>query len=218
MTSQVNFSNFGKPFQEKTFQSMLTDTQWAAQMVEVLIPEYFDLKYLSYLCKKYFEYYGKYRSFPTLQLLVTIIKDDLTKSNDTVLRDQIIEYLHRIKTNPDMGDLQWVKDKALEFCKRQAFKEALTQSVELIQTEKYESVINIMKNAISVGMPNSTGHNFFDDMEARFVQINRQVVPTGLGRLDDKDILRGGLGRGEIGVVVANTGVGKSHFLVAMGM
>jgi replicative DNA helicase len=217
MTSQVNFSNFGKPFQEKTFQSMLTDTQWAAQMVEVLIPEYFDLKYLSYLCKKYFEYYGKYRSFPTLQLLVTIIKDDLTKSNDTVLRDQIIEYLHRIKTNPDMGDLQWVKDKALEFCKRQAFKEALTQSVELIQTEKYESVINIMKNAISVGMPNSTGHNFFDDMEARFVQINRQVVPTGLGRLDDKDILRGGLGRGEIGVVVANTGVGKSHFLVAMG-
>ena len=38
MTSQVNFSNFGKPFQEKTFQSMLTDTQWAAQMVEVLIP------------------------------------------------------------------------------------------------------------------------------------------------------------------------------------
>ena len=152
-----------------------------------------------------------------MQLLVTIIKDDLTKSNDTVLRDQIIEYLHRIKTNPDMGDLQWVKDKALEFCKRQAFKEALTQSVELIQTEKYESVINIMKNAISVGMPNSTGHNFFDDMEARFVQINRQVVPTGLGRLDDKDILRGGLGRGEIGVVVANTGVGKSHFLVAMG-
>lgn len=196
---------------------MLSDTTWAAQMIEVMIPEYFDIKYLSYLCKKYYEYYGKYRSFPTLQLLVTIIKDELTASNDVVLRDQIIEYLHRIKTNPDMGDLQYVKDKSLEFCKRQAFKDALEQSVELIQTEKYESVINIMKSAISVGMPNTTGHDFFDDMEARFVQINRQVVPTGLGRLDNHDILRGGLGRGEIGVVVANTGVGKSHFLVAMG-
>ena len=110
-----------------------------------------------------------------------------------------------------------VKDKSLEFCKRQAFRDALEQSVELIQTERYESVLNIMKEAVSVGMPNSTGHNFFDDIEARFVQINRQVCPTGLDRIDSQDILRGGLGRGELGVVAANTGVGKSHFLVAMG-
>jgi len=122
-----------------------------------------------------------------------------------------------MRSNPDMGDIAYVKDKSLEFCKRQAFKDALEKSVELIQTEKYESVLTIMKEAISVGMPNSSGHNFFDDIEARFVQINRQVCPTGLERLDAPDILRGGLGRGEIGVITANTGVGKSHFLVAMG-
>ena len=217
MSHEKNFSKFGKPFQEKVFQSMITDTVWSAQMVEVVDPEYFDLKYLSYLCDKYFKYYMKYKTFPTLTILITIIKEDLSKSKDIVLRDQIIEYLHRMKTNPDMGDLQYVKEKSLEFCKRQAFKEALEQSVELIQTEKYESVLNIMKEAISVGMPNSAGHNFFDDIEARFVQINRQVCPTGLNRIDAQDILRGGLGRGELGVIAANTGVGKSHFLVAMG-
>lgn len=217
MSLEKNFSKFGKPFQEKVFQSMLSDQPWSAQMIEVVDPEYFDLRYLSYLCQKYFSYYNKYKTFPTLTILITIIKEDLTKSKDIVLRDQIIEYLHRMKTNPDMGDLQYVKDKSLEFCKRQAFKEALEQSVELIQTEKYESVLSIMKNAISVGMPNSTGHNFFDDIEARFVQINRQVCPTGLERIDAQDILRGGLGRGELGVIAANTGVGKSHYLVAMG-
>jgi len=215
--SQKNFSKFGKAFQEKVFQSMLTDTTWSAQMIEVVDPEYFDLKYLSYLCEKYFSYYNKYKTFPTLTILITIIKEDLSKTKESVLRDQIIEYLHRMKTNPDVGDLQYVKDKSLEFCKKQAFREALEQSVELIQTEKYESVINIMKEAISVGMPNTAGHNFFDDIEARFVQINRQVCPTGLNRIDAQDILRGGLGRGELGVIAANTGVGKSHFLVAMG-
>lgn len=215
--SQKNFSKFGKAFQEKVFQSMLTDTTWSAQMIEVVDPEYFDLKYLSYLCEKYFSYYSKYKTFPTLTILITIIKEDLSKTKESVLRDQIIEYLHRMKTNPDVGDLQYVKDKSLEFCKKQAFREALEQSVELIQTEKYESVINIMKEAISVGMPNTAGHNFFDDIEARFVQINRQVCPTGLNRIDAQDILRGGLGRGELGVIAANTGVGKSHFLVAMG-
>ena len=215
--SHQNFSKFGKAFQEKVFQSMLTDTAWSAQMIEVVSPDYFDLKYLSYLCEKYFTYYGKYKTFPTLTILITIIREDLSNSKDSVLRDQIIEYLHRMKTNPDIGDLQYVKDKSLDFCKRQAFKDALEQSVELIQTEKYESVLNIMKNAISVGMPNSSGHDFFDDIEARFVQINRQVCPTGLDRIDAQDILRGGLGRGELGVIAANTGVGKSHFLVAMG-
>ena len=217
MSVERNFSKFGKPFQEKVFQGMLTDPVWSAQMIEVVNPDYFDLKYLGYLCEKYFSYYKKYKTFPTLTILITIIKEDLSKSKDSVLRDQIIEYLHRMKTNPDIGDLQYVKDKSLEFCKRQAFKEALEQSVELIQTEKYESVLNIMKEAISVGMPNTTGHNFFDDIEARFVQIVRQVCPTGLDRLDAPDILRGGLGRGELGVIAANTGVGKSHFLVQMG-
>ena len=217
MSQDRNFSKFGKAFQEKVFQSMLTDIQWSAQMIEVMSPDYFDLKYLSFLCGKYFMYYEKYKTFPTLTILITIIKEDLSKSKDAVLRDQIIEYLHRMKTNPDVGDLQYVKDKSLEFCKRQAFRDALEQSVELIQTERYESVLNIMKEAISVGMPNTAGHNFFDDIEARFVQINRQVCPTGLDRIDSQDILRGGLGRGELGVIAANTGVGKSHFLVAMG-
>ena len=215
--SEKNFSKYGKPFQEKVFQSMLTDKDWSAQMVEVMTPEYFDIKYLQYLCEKYFTYFAKYKSFPTLSLLVTIIKDELISSKDVALRDQIIEYLHRMKTSPDMCDIAYVKEKSLEFCKRQAFKEALEKSVELIQTDKYEHVVDIMKNAVSVGLPNSNGHDFFEDLESRFVAINRQVCPTGLGRLDSQDILRGGLGRGELGVIAANTGVGKSHFLVEMG-
>ena len=44
---------------------------------------------------------------------------------DVILRDQIIEYLQRMKANPDPGDLQFVKDKALDFCRKQALKAAL---------------------------------------------------------------------------------------------
>jgi len=169
------------------------------------------------LCESYFKYYEKYKCFPTLQLLITIVKEQFQNNTDTVLRDQIVEYLTRMKTNPDLGDIEYVKDKSLEFCKRQVFKEALEKSVQMIQTENYDSVLGIMKDAIAAGLPASQGHDFFEDMEARFVKVNRQACPTGLRRLDEKDILRGGLGRGEIGVLAAPTGVGKSHFLVAMG-
>jgi len=215
--AEKTFSKYGKGFQEKVFQSMLSDRTWAAQMIEVMDPSFFDVKYLAFLCGCYFKYFEKYKCFPTLQLLITIVKEEFQNNTDTILRDQIVEYLTRMKTNPDLGDIEYVKDKSLEFCKRQVFKEALEKSVQMIQTENYDSVLGIMKDAIAAGIPASQGHDFFEDMEARFVKINRQACPTGLARLDEKDILRGGLGRGEIGVLTAPTGVGKSHFLVAMG-
>ena len=211
------FSQYGKQFQEKIFQALLTDTNWAAQMIEVMTQEYFEIKYLSYLSGKYFSYFEKYKSFPSLSLLITIIRDDLREGNDVILRDQIIEFLHRMKTNPDTGDLQFVKDKSLDFCKKQALKDALEKSVELISAEKYESVVSLMKDAISKGEPATIGHNFFEDYDSRFAKINRVTCPLGLSQLDKKDVLNGGLGRGEIGVITAPTGVGKSHFLVHAG-
>lgn len=211
------FSQYNKPFQEKIFQGLLTDLNWAAQMVEVMRPDFFELRYLEYLCDKYFSYFKQYRCFPTQSLLISIIKESLSEDGDIILRDQIVSYLIRMRENPSPGDIAYVKEKSLDFCKRQAFKEALEQSVELISSDNFESVISLMKEAVSIGMPNTVGHDFFDDLESRFQKIDRCVCPTGIPELDAKDILAGGLGRGEIGVVTANTGVGKSHYLVQMG-
>ena len=212
-----SFGKYGKQFQEVIFHGLLTDHPWASQMMEVMRPEFFDVKYLEFLCQKYFQYFNKYKCFPSMGLLVPIIKEDLAESDDSIMLDQIVDYLHRLKMSPNMGDLQYVKDKSLDFCKRQAFREALEKAVDLISTDKFESVVGLMKDAVAVGLPSSVGHDFFEDAEARFVKSRRQCCPTGLERLDAKDILQGGLGRGEIGVITAATGVGKSHFLVALG-
>lgn len=215
--SSVSFGSYGKAFQEKIVQGLLTDRLWAEQMSEVINVDFFDLKYLKFLADRYFKYHTKYKDFPTLQLLVSIIRDDLKAGNDTVLRDQIIEYLQRIRHNPDMGDLEYVKDKALDFCRKQAFRGALEQAVDLIQTDKFDSVMDLMRSALAVGTTPSIGHDLFEDMDARFVRVSRHPVATGLEALDQKGILNGGLGRGEIGVITAPTGVGKSHMLVNLG-
>ena len=211
------FRKYGKTFQEKIFQCFLTDTPWTMQMVEVMDPGYFDLSYLKFLTDKYFSYFNKYKTFPTLPILLTIIKESLKENKDLVLRDQIVDFLQRMRSNPDVGDLQYVKDKSLDFCKRQAFKEALEKAVEDIDEGKFESIVGRMKGACALGMPNTIGHDFFEDIDLRFIKINRAACPTGIREIDKKDILNGGLGKGEIGVITANTGVGKSHFLVSLG-
>lgn len=198
-------------------QAMLNDPHWAEQMLEVIDVSYFDLKYLQFLGDRYFSYAKKYKVFPTFDLIITIIRDDLKTGTDAVLRDQIIEYLQRVKSNPSPGDLAFVKEKSLDFCRKQALKKAFVGAIELMETEKYESIVDLMKNAVSVGTTPSLGHDFFEDFESRFVQIARRCVPTGIAELDKKGIFDGGLGAGELGVVIAPTGVGKSHWLTMLG-
>ena len=216
-TKSAYFKQYGKSFQEKIFQSLLTDKSWSIQMVEVMTPTYFELRYLRFLSEKYFTYFKQYKDFPTLGLLVSIARDDLIEGSDIVLREQVVEFLHRIKSNPNPGDLKYVKEKTLDFCKKQAMKDALEKAVELVAANDFEPVVDLMKTAICAGMTNSVGHDFFDDIEKRFLNIQRLACPTGITHIDKKDVLNGGLARGEIGVITANTGVGKSHFLVHLG-
>jgi len=216
-TTKVTFGTYGKSFQEKIGQALLTDSKWAEQMLEVFDSSYFELKYLQFLADRYFSYAKKYKVFPTLQLLVTIIKEDLKIGTDIILRDQIIEYLQRMKANPDPGDLQFVKDRSLDFCRKQALKAALENAVDQMQAEKYESIVETIRKAVLVGTAPALGHDFFTDFEARFTRLQRNCVATGLDELDRKEIFNGGLGAGEIGVVVAATGVGKSHLLTMLG-
>lgn len=198
-------------------QALLTDPRWAEQMVEVFDTSYFDLKYLQFLGDRYFAYAKRYRTFPTLQLLVTIIRDDLKGSTDGVLRGQIVDYLTRIRQDPDLGDLPYVKEKSLEFCRKQALKAALEAAVDDIAADRYDAIVNRLKEAVAIGTPTSPGLDLANDVDARYAVTMRNPVPTGKPQLDAKGLLSGGLGRGELGVIVAPTGVGKSHELVDHG-
>jgi replicative DNA helicase len=211
-------ASLGKHFQETLVRGLLTDPQWASQMEEVFKPEYFDLKYLQFLSDRYFQYSKKYRVFPSMQLLLTIIKDELKLKvgTDEVLCNQIVEYLRRVQGNNDVSDLPFVKEKSLEWCRKQALKAAFEKAIDDMQANKYERIADDIRKATMVGTTPTLGHDFFTDIEARFTPQIRQPIATGLKELDRKDIMNGGLGRGELGCVVACTGVGKSHFLVML--
>jgi len=213
----TTFNEYGKAFQEKVMQALLVDKQFAEQMLEVFNVDYFDLKYLSFLSDRYFSFARKYKVFPTLQMLVTIIRDELKVATDVALRDQIISYLQRMRSNPDPGDLQYVKEKSLDFCRKQALRSAIEGAIDDIEAEKYDQIVEKIKSAICVGTTPALGHDFFVDYDSRFTLMQRNCVATGVDELDRKDILNGGLGSGEIGVIVAPTGVGKSHMLTFLG-
>lgn len=204
------FNSLGKSFQEKVLQALLTDRAWSAQFIEVFnVDECLEPAYLKLIANRYIGYYHEYKEFPTIPLLVTIMKDELREAKDVVIREQCHSFLQKVIRNEEMNDLPWVKDKAFTFCRQQLLRKALSDSVDIILTDKYEKVVDIMKGAIAAGMATSPGHDYNVDLAARYSTTFRHPIPTGIYELDEKKIMGGGLGGGEIGIVCAPSGVGK---------
>jgi hypothetical protein len=216
--------NFDRHFQEKIVQALLTDRSWAAQMAEVLDLELFDYAYLRHLTAKYIGYYEKYKEFPSLELFVSVIRADLKNEADAALELQMKTVIVNTKNKKDLGDLQHVKDLSLSFCRKQGFRNALVECSKLIDEEdQYDRAVEIVKKSITAGQAHSPGMDLENDIESRYSETYRNTIRTniqtasGSDSLDSRKILNGGAGAGELSVVIAPTGVGKSHFLVHIG-
>lgn len=211
------FANYGRDYQRKIVQALLSDKKFAEQMYEVLDVEYFGQHYLKFIVRTCFEYFRKYRAFPSKDIITVIAKDKLKSSNEKKVLFQIVSYFKEIKENPLNGDLEYVKDSSLDFCKKQSLREALSEAVDLIHKSKYDEISKKIKQALEVGTSNDIGHDFFRDIEKRHVEDNRDPISTGFSQLDGKDILNGGWGSGELGIIMGSTGVGKSSLLTIFG-
>ena len=215
MEQEKSFSKFGKSFQEDLCHLILNDRSFADQMFEVLDLNFLELKHLRVFLGTIKEYRKKYGVHPTSNIMHSIIRTGLGSEPESV-KVRIREYYARVLANgkiPDSAD--FIKDTALDFCKKQKLKEALIKSVDLIKSSSFDEVSKVIDNALKLGSDNTLGYDYLADFEARFIKKARDPVTTGWKDIDD--IAKGGLGKGELGVVVAPTGAGKSMVLVHLG-
>lgn len=210
-----SFSKFGKTFQEDLCHLILNDRTFADQMFEVLDLNFLELKHLRVFVSKIEGYRKKYGVHPTSNIMLSIIRTGLDGEPESV-KTRIREYYARVLANGEVPQgAEFIKDTSLDFCKKQKLKEALIKSVELIKSSSFDEVSKVIDNALKLGSDNTLGYDYLADFEARFVKKARDPVSTGWRDIDE--ICKGGLGKGELGVVVAPTGAGKSMVLVHLG-
>lgn len=213
MTKEVDFSRYGKQFQETLAQLILEDRPFADQIEEVLDTRFFELSYLRVFVSKIYNYRNKYGVHPTNKIIPSVLRNELENYNDAV-KKQVRDYFARTCIK-EIQDSQYIKETSLDFCKKQKLKEALMQSVDLIQNSSYEQVRKVIDEALNLGMDNDFGHEFLKDFESRYEIKARNPVSTGWEKIDA--LTKKGLGSGELGVVIAPTGAGKSMVLAHLG-
>ena len=208
-----DFSKFGKHFQESMVQLMLEDRAYCDQITEVLDTSFFELAYLQVFVNKVINYRKKYKVHPTYKTMITILRTEMDGENDA-LQSQVKDYFSRIHAET-VEDSEFIKTTSLDFCRKQKLKGALMQTIDLMQSSSFDEISKVINDALTLGMGNEAGYEYLTDFEERYTLKARNPQSTGWKHIDD--ITAGGLGKSELGVVVAPTGAGKSMVLTCLG-
>ena len=211
MADKNTFQLYGHSFQSKIIALLLTDKSYIEQIQDILEPKYFDNKANQWLVKNIKEYFHKYKAIPTMEALKITFGD----IEDDVYKSTIVEALREANKYSEASDKDFVKEKSIVFCKNQHLKEAITKSVDLLQTGEYDTIKLIIDDAMKAGTERDIGHEYLTEIEERYSESARTTTPTGWDTVDD--LMQGGLGQGELGVIVAPAGVGKTWVLAAIG-
>lgn len=88
-------------------------------------------------------------------------------------------------------------------------------SVELLSKGQYDDIRSMIDQALKAGQSRDLGHEYEKDLESRYRLEERGAVPTLWPHIND--LLMGGLGAGDLGMVLGSPGGGKSWFLINLG-
>jgi replicative DNA helicase len=205
-----SLNQYGHGFQIKVLSSLLKHKEFLQNIHDAIEKDYFDSPSGQWIVAEVLRYYYKYNTVPTLDSLQAEVK----KIDNEVLRVSVIENLKEsLKASNE--DRDYVEQEFNNFCRNQQIKKAILNSVSLLENGKYEEIELIIKNALKSGQDKSIGHEYDRDVESRFRQDVRKVVPTPWPNVNE--LLAGGLGVGDLGLIFGNPGGGKSWMLVNLG-
>ena len=205
-----NLNAYGTGFQIKVLSSLLTHKEFLLNIQDVLTEEYFDNQAHKWIIKQILEYFNKYHTTPSMDVL----KVELKKIDNEVLQLSIKEQLREAYKASD-EDLKYVEEEFSNFCKNQQLKKALLTSVDFLNAGDYDSIRSMIDNALKAGQDKNIGHEYNKDTESRYREDHRVTIPTPWEPFNE--LLAGGLGGGDFGLIFGNPGGGKSWSLVALG-
>jgi nucleoside-triphosphatase THEP1 len=214
--NNVTLGYLGYKFQTELINQILhpANKKFADRIMDIVHAKYFDNEYFRLIIATVKDYNERFEKVPAWDTLETMLKVEI---KDQITRDYVFEITKEIR-DLDVDDWEFVQEKALNFCRQQELKKANTKISKIIddgEFDKYEECAEIMKEALSIGAEKDDGTSIAEGWEDVLQEDFRHPIPTGISGIDG--LTDGGLSRGELGVVLAPYGVGKTTILTKIG-
>jgi len=211
MTTLQKLNQYGPVFQVKVLGALLTQRQFLINIIDSLDSEYFESSAHKWIIEYIQKYFSEYHTTPTIETLSIEVK----KIENEVLRISIAEALREAYKMSDQSDLEWVEDEFSTFCRNQQVKKAILGSVQLLEMNDFESILQLISKAVNAGEDKTIGLDYNLDIEARYREDDRNCIPFPWPVFNE--ITQGGYGKGDLVLVFGNPGGGKSWAITAMG-
>ena len=178
--------------QRLLISALATNRELLALTSGILKPVYFDPS-LKKSVKFMLGYFEKYKDVPKLA----------TIRAETGL---ILEDIGKI----ERADISYVASEVETFCRNEAFTEAIMKGPEFLEKQDFGAAIEMMKQAISVGLQKDIGLDYFKDPESRLKRTLEDEAAESTGYPELDVALGGGVARQELLLLTATSGGGKS--------
>ena len=202
----------GHKFQQELLNQILhpANKKFSERIIDIIHAQYFDNEYFRLIIVSIKDYYERFDKIPEWDTLETVLKMEI---KDTVTKDYVFSICKEIR-DLTVCDWEFVQEKSLNFCRQQELKKANDQITNIIDNgdfDNYERCAEILKEALSVGSEKDDGVLIADDFASVLEDDYRDPIPTGISGIDE--ITDGGIAKGELAVVLAPYGVGKTTIL-----
>jgi hypothetical protein len=210
---------FGIDYQKSLLLLLTQDYSFASVVMPHLKVNYFENEVLMWAYTYIIEYQKKYNAIPNLRIIL-----EETKNIQGISRELYRMTLEGVLES-DVSSVEWLKDKTIEFIKRNIFHKAFQESKNLWDSGKITDAYDVMMKAME-GVSKTTWETedrewFFENFQQR--TINRlsfdplmESISTGFILLDK--VLDGGLSLGEVGLWIGYPKRGKTTLLVNHGV
>ena len=214
---QEAFRNYiDEPKQRIVAKGLIEDNKLFSQLHKLIVPNAFgelNVRIMMGEVMKYYDEKGKVPSYDILEILL------MEKAKTPIEREEFKSLLNIMKEDKILSDLHDMKEHAVRFFKQQEtikLSNKMLQSIEAgYDDNKLRAILDDAKD-ILVPTDNDLGASPVDYMEEIFNDEDAEKVPTGYFELDA--VLGGGLQKGNVGLLAAHTGAGKTTFSTAMAV
>jgi len=205
--AEKNFGYLGFDFQATLIKTIIEDKKYAESIIELIESKYFENASFRFIMENIKEFNIQFERIPDY---VTLAQKLINENGDSAkIHLDTLEVLKELNSNPD-----YVQKTAMNFCKQQNLKRVMKIADKIIEGgdfEQYKKLEGLFNDALQVGLEDDEMSDVFENMEDALQKDYRHPIPTGIVGIDN--LLKGGLGRGELAVVLAPTGTGKTTLL-----
>jgi len=201
-------------FQTKVVTLMLASRTFLTSYRDALKPELFEYEEHQTLVRQVLGYYDKYHEPPTLDNLRYQLEN--YEKTKPIATKTWAKYLEGIQELLHDSSLAFVHDEMEKFLRFRVYVGAMGAMTAALKKYDFNGAAKAFMGALRYEIKPTDGIEFTDSVYDRLTKvINRDTIPTGIRALDDA--MGGGTAKGEMTVVLAPPGRGKTTLLVNLG-